>query len=71
MVELVRQIDLAINNPMWDEIRLPAPWDSEGRIGHSLPDATPASSPEGEDIHYVARIRKKFADTVADDIGDD
>jgi len=30
-VELVRQIDLAIHNPMWAEVRTPPPWDAEGR----------------------------------------
>ena len=32
MVELVRAIDLAINNPVWEQVRAPAPWDAEGRI---------------------------------------
>jgi nitrogenase molybdenum-iron protein alpha/beta subunit len=27
MVELVRTIDHAVNNPMWAEVRAPAPWD--------------------------------------------
>ncbi|CAA7615292.1 nitrogenase iron-molybdenum cofactor biosynthesis protein NifE [Magnetospirillum sp. UT-4] len=27
MVELVRQIDLMINNPVWDQVRKPAPWE--------------------------------------------
>ncbi|MDL2409783.1 nitrogenase iron-molybdenum cofactor biosynthesis protein NifE [Rhizobium calliandrae] len=27
MVELVRQIDLAIHNPIWSEVREPAPWE--------------------------------------------
>jgi nitrogenase molybdenum-cofactor synthesis protein NifE len=31
-VELVRQIDLAIHNPMWVEVRTPPPWDEEGRL---------------------------------------
>ncbi|MBQ0820664.1 MULTISPECIES: nitrogenase iron-molybdenum cofactor biosynthesis protein NifE [Microvirga] len=29
MVELVRQISLAIHNPIWREVREPAPWDSQ------------------------------------------
>ena len=28
MVELVRQIDKAISNPMWRQVRAPAPWDA-------------------------------------------
>lgn len=27
MVELVRQIDLAVNNPIWQQVRRPAPWE--------------------------------------------
>lgn len=27
MVELVRQIDKALYNPIWDQVRLPAPWE--------------------------------------------
>jgi nitrogenase molybdenum-cofactor synthesis protein NifE len=33
MVELVRQLDLEINNPVWQEVRLPAPWDAESPAG--------------------------------------
>ena len=29
MVELVRQIDQSINNPVWAQVRAPAPWDQE------------------------------------------
>ena len=28
MVELVRQLDLEINSPVWQEVRRPAPWDT-------------------------------------------
>jgi nitrogenase molybdenum-cofactor synthesis protein NifE len=28
MVELVRQLDLEINSPIWDAVRRPAPWES-------------------------------------------
>ncbi len=28
MVELVRQLDRAVNNPMWADVRAPAPWDA-------------------------------------------
>ncbi|HIJ61518.1 MAG TPA: nitrogenase iron-molybdenum cofactor biosynthesis protein NifE [Rhodospirillaceae bacterium] len=27
MVELIRQIDLSINNPIWAQVRAPAPWE--------------------------------------------
>ncbi|MFP4125260.1 MAG: nitrogenase iron-molybdenum cofactor biosynthesis protein NifE [Alphaproteobacteria bacterium] len=36
MVELVRHIDRAVNNPMWADVRAPAPWDD----GFAAPAAT-------------------------------
>ena len=33
MVELVRTIDRAVNNPMWAQVRAPAPWQREGVAG--------------------------------------
>lgn len=27
MIEMIRQIDLSINNPIWDQVRKPAPWE--------------------------------------------
>ena len=32
MVELVRQIDIAIANPMWAEVNAPSPFDAEGNV---------------------------------------
>ena len=29
MVELVRQMDKAVNNPVWQRVRRPAPWDAD------------------------------------------
>ena len=98
MVELVRQIDLAIHNPVWAQVRAPAPWDGEGQLIASSPPsacgetpptqeageggATPAiislqpaplpteQSADGEDVAgdpaFVARHRKKFAETRVD-----
>ena len=34
MVELVREIDKALSNPVWRQVRKPAPWD-EARTGKS------------------------------------
>jgi nitrogenase molybdenum-cofactor synthesis protein NifE len=73
MVELVRDIDLAIHNPVWEQVRAPEPWDAEGRIC-TAEEAPLSGRDEGktpEDIHFVAHIRRKFAESVADDIGDD
>jgi nitrogenase molybdenum-cofactor synthesis protein NifE len=30
MVELVREIDRAIFNPVWQQVRSPAPWGEDG-----------------------------------------
>lgn len=29
MVELVRRLDLELNNPVWEQVRAPAPWEKE------------------------------------------
>ncbi|MUT27154.1 MULTISPECIES: nitrogenase iron-molybdenum cofactor biosynthesis protein NifE [Mesorhizobium] len=36
MVELVRQIDLAIHNPIWGQVREPAPWDCQPAVKDDL-----------------------------------
>ncbi len=61
MVELVRQIDLAIHNPIWADVRAPAPWD--------LPAEARVDAFDG-DAEFVAATRKKFAATTADDMGE-
>lgn len=30
MVELVHEIDRAIHNPVWQQVRIPAPWGDDG-----------------------------------------
>jgi hypothetical protein len=30
MVELVHEIDRAIFNPVWQQVRIPAPWGDDG-----------------------------------------
>lgn len=37
MIDLVRAIDRAVNNPMWEELRSDAPWDSPLTEGCVLP----------------------------------
>ncbi|OHV79407.1 nitrogenase iron-molybdenum cofactor biosynthesis protein NifE [Ensifer sp. LCM 4579] len=36
MVELVRQIDLAIHNPVWSDVREPAPWEDDPAVEEQL-----------------------------------
>lgn len=37
MVDLLRAIDRAVNNPMWDELRAPAPWETPLTETRTLP----------------------------------
>jgi nitrogenase molybdenum-cofactor synthesis protein NifE len=62
MVELVRQLDLALHNPVWAQVRKPAPWDATGSV------ATPTEA--GTDDTSIAAIRRKFAETDAQDLGE-
>jgi nitrogenase molybdenum-cofactor synthesis protein NifE len=43
MVELVRQLDLEINSPIWDTVRRPAPWESTA-AGRPWSAQTPCAS---------------------------
>ncbi|MDC7788416.1 nitrogenase iron-molybdenum cofactor biosynthesis protein NifE [Rhodoplanes sp. TEM] len=52
MVELVKQIDLALRNPVWAQVRISAPWDDEGNpietvVGFPATDAL-SPLPAGE-----------------------
>lgn len=83
MVELVRQIDLAISNPVWAEVRSAAPWDDDGRPLATLldeaprsaapaaarPDAIDASGSDGTDA-TIRHARRRFSGTTADELGE-
>ncbi len=42
MVELVQRIDLELSNPIWEQLRQPAPWDSAVVPDRSAPEETRA-----------------------------
>ena len=45
MVELVHEIDRAIFNPVWQQVRIPAPWSDDGEtLGAVTPSVTGAST---------------------------
>jgi len=47
MVELVRQIDRALSNPVWQQVRRPAPWGDDGEtLGATKPLAPQAADPQ-------------------------
>jgi nitrogenase molybdenum-cofactor synthesis protein NifE len=78
MVELVRQIDLAIHNPVWAQVREASPFDDDGRVvGESVIGRTAA--PAGASTVAVAfaadeavptHSLKKFAGSGAGDADD-
>ncbi|MDE1568554.1 nitrogenase iron-molybdenum cofactor biosynthesis protein NifE [Aquabacter sp. P-9] len=72
MVELVKRIDIAISNPMWAEVREPAPWDAQGNLlsGPGGPVGEGLGEGGGEDPHFLAHTRKKFAGAGADDLAE-
>lgn len=45
IVELVHEIDRAIHNPVWQQVRIPAPWGGDGEtLGAVAADATGATA---------------------------
>ncbi|MCM2396649.1 nitrogenase iron-molybdenum cofactor biosynthesis protein NifE [Rhizobium sp. S95] len=67
MVELARQIDIAIHNPVWETVREASPWDADGNLISSAPnpgenDDTPLAEP----VHAF----RKFANSNADEMGE-
>lgn len=67
MVELVRQIDIAIRNPVWDTVREPSPWDEAGNLV-----ASPAGGDEKEETMSATPVRafRKFVNSVTDEMGE-
>jgi len=41
MVELVSEIDRALSNPVWQQVRLPAPWGDDGETLGAVPSLAP------------------------------
>ena len=69
MVELVKRIALSIHNPIWRQVREPAPWDANGHLAASSAATEPAPA-EAPDDHFVAHHRKKFVGADASDMGE-
>jgi nitrogenase molybdenum-cofactor synthesis protein NifE len=42
MVELVQEIDRAIFNPVWQQVRIPAPWGDDGETLGAPPRPMPS-----------------------------
>ncbi|WP_454747452.1 nitrogenase iron-molybdenum cofactor biosynthesis protein NifE [Ciceribacter selenitireducens] len=68
MVELVRQIDIAIHNPVWETVRQACPWDKDGRLLEAEPVRNFAT--HGATVAAPVHVFRKFASTTADDMGE-
>jgi len=69
MVELVKRIALSIHNPIWEQVREPAPWDANGHLIGG-PIATEPKPVEEYDDHFLAHHRKKFVGADASDMSE-
>jgi nitrogenase molybdenum-cofactor synthesis protein NifE len=47
MVVLVREIDKALHNPIWEQVRKPAPWEQGGETSCKGHDSSPDSVAAG------------------------
>lgn len=63
IVELVHEIDRAIHNPVWQQVRIPAPWGDDGEslgavraasVTQVAPAPAPAPSPSLQGVHAWA-----------------
>ena len=54
-VELVHQIDRALSNPVWQQVRLPAPWGDDGDTLGAVPAVTPQPA-AAQPIHFLADV---------------
>lgn len=68
MVELVRQIDIAIHNPVWETVPEPCPWDRDGRLIEY--ERTKSLVANGATVAAPVHAFRKFATTTADDMGE-
>ncbi len=80
MVDLVRQLDKALSNPVWGHVRKAAPWDENGAVASALPSPLPAhagspqageqaAAAEGGDIPDHKQ-KKKFSGLDAQELGE-
>jgi nitrogenase molybdenum-cofactor synthesis protein NifE len=57
MVDLVQQIARAIFNPVWQQVRIPAPWGDDGEtLGAVQPTALPAVQPAAAPMNYLTAV---------------
>jgi nitrogenase molybdenum-cofactor synthesis protein NifE len=76
MIELVREIDKALSNPVWNQVRTPAPWDEVTWEQRADTDEagkdplTPALSPRGEGAGCGSRATLEGSSGVPSPLGE-
>jgi nitrogenase molybdenum-cofactor synthesis protein NifE len=58
MIALVRGIDRELDNPIWAQVRRPAPWGTEASCPRQAPHPAPLLAAE-EGVRDVGRVREK------------
>ena len=57
MVDLVQQIARAIFNPVWQQVRIPAPWGDDGEtLGAVQPSTPTAVAPVAAPLNYLTAV---------------
>ncbi|BCG97488.1 MULTISPECIES: nitrogenase iron-molybdenum cofactor biosynthesis protein NifE [unclassified Mesorhizobium] len=62
MVELVRQIDLAIHNPIWGQVREPAPWDCQPDLEDDLASTKNGTATVNAFNEFAGATAHRFGD---------
>ncbi|MDF1484096.1 nitrogenase iron-molybdenum cofactor biosynthesis protein NifE [Ramlibacter sp. H39-3-26] len=67
MVELVHEIDRAIFNPVWQQVRIPAPWGDDGETLGAVRQAAPGSAPP-QDMGFLADVARRAMGLAPDEL---
>jgi nitrogenase molybdenum-cofactor synthesis protein NifE len=76
MVELVHEIDRALYNPVWQQVRLPAPWGEDGVLldqSQVLPPLEPTAavalpSSAGSEFGFLGQVARQAMDLAVDEL---
>mgnify|MGYP000861600505 FL=1 len=65
MVDLVREIDRAIFNPVWQQVRIPAPWGDDGETLGAVQVTTPAPTTAAPQVPVVTEAAQFLSQVAA------
>jgi nitrogenase molybdenum-cofactor synthesis protein NifE len=64
-VDLVREIDRAIFNPVWQQVRIPAPWGDDGETLGAVQVTTPAPVATAPQVPVVTEAAQFLSQVAA------